>query len=65
MVEKSTSCTNKKSIIINEGEGGTIYLNYTPYTLEKETKRRGLSIFNRLAPSPQVDMKFWSINKIQ
>ena len=60
MVKQLNSCNNKKEIIINGGEGGSIYQNYIPFTADKVIKQLRIFIFNGLATPPQVYMKLQS-----
>ena len=44
----------------NEGEGGKIYPNNTPFTVEDLMRYLEIYRFNYSALSPQLDIKLWS-----
>jgi hypothetical protein len=59
-VQTSTPYTNAKAMMLQAGEGGTIYQDFKPFSMHKICQHLGLYIFNRLNPSPQVELKFQS-----
>jgi hypothetical protein len=50
--------TNMKAQLMNAGQAGFFYLNFTPFLVEDIEMFLGLYIFNGLAPSPRAKQKF-------
>ena len=48
---------------MNAGQGGVVYPNCVPFTMDEFMKHKRLYIFNGLASSPQVEMEFQSTKK--
>jgi hypothetical protein len=53
-----TKYTNNKAISCQAGAGGAIYRKFKPFSMVEIRQHLRLYIFNGLAPSPQVEMKF-------
>ena len=46
-----------KAMLSNEGSGGTIYKDFTPFTTFELMKHVGVYFLNGVSPSPRVEMK--------
>ena len=53
-----TKWTNLKAVLAGAGPDGTIYPDFTPFTIKEVRQHLGLYIFNGLTPSPRVEYKF-------
>ena len=52
-----TTFTNMKAMLSNAGEGGTIYPDFVPFTVDELMKHIGIYFLNGVSPSPQVEQK--------
>lgn len=60
-LSQSTTFTNTKAQLANAGKGGTFYRDYQgDFTVNETRQHLGLHIWNGLAPSPRMDLKFQS-----
>jgi hypothetical protein len=58
-IEQCTSWTNfKAQAICNAGEGGLMYPDFKPFTVDEIMQFLGLFLLNGLAPSPTLEAKF-------
>ena len=57
-LELFTKWTNMKAILAGAGEGGTCYRDFHPFTVEEIQQHLGLYVFNGVAPSPRIELKF-------
>ena len=57
-LELLTKWTNMKAIFAGAGPGGSCYREIHPFTVEEVQQHLGLYVFNGVAPSPRIELKF-------
>ena len=57
-LELLTKWTNTKAILAGAGRGGSCYQDFRPFTVEEVQQHLGLYVFNGVAPSPRIELKF-------
>ena len=57
-LELFTKWTNMKVILAGAGKGESCYRGFHPFTVEKVQQHIGLHVFNGVAPSSRIELKF-------
>jgi hypothetical protein len=53
-----TTCNNTKALLLNAGQQGYLYPDWTPFSVSEVKKFIGIYIFQGLSLSPQLRIKF-------
>ena len=57
-LELFTKWTNMKVMLAGAGKGESCYREFHPFTVEEVQQHLGLYVFNGVAPSSQIELKF-------